>query len=107
MRLVTAVMMNSRASPPQFQRGYLFEIPIILFLLVVVLAIVMPRLPPSGQKALVGVAAVPIVFCLFYMIVAPGWMPGQSVAWRLAWRAALFLGCAAAIVAGVAAFILR
>ena len=94
-------------SAAQFQRGYLVEIPIILFRLMVVLAIVMPRLPLAGQKALIGIAAVPIVFCLFYMIVAPGWMPGESVARRHIWRIALFLGCAAVVVLGAGSFILR
>jgi hypothetical protein len=93
---------------PQFQRGYLIEIPIMLIILVVVLAVLMPRLPLNGQKALIGVAAVPILFFLLYMIVAPGWMPrgtsGRAV--RLL-RVALFLACAAAIVAGAGAFILR
>jgi len=105
--MVTAVTMISMASPPQFQRGYLVEIPIILFLLVVVLSIVMPCLPLAGQKALIGIAAVPIVFCLFYMIFAPGWMPGESVGRRHVWRMALFLGCAAMVVVGAGSFILR
>jgi hypothetical protein len=99
--------MANSLSPRQFQRGYLLEIPIVLFIFVVVLSVLMPRLPLNGQKVLIAISAVPIVLCLFYMIVAPGWVPGTSGRGHRAWRLALFLGCAAAIVAGVGAFIAR
>jgi hypothetical protein len=99
--------MGNGLSPRQFQRGYLLEIPIMLFLLLVVLALILPRLPLNGQKLLLAIALVPIVFGLFYMVVIPGWMPGSANWGRRVWRAALFLGGAAAIVAGVGAFILR
>lgn len=79
----------------------------MLFILVVVLSVLMPRLPLNGQKVLLAIAVIPIVFCLFYMVVMPGWVPGTSGRGRRVWRVALFLGCAAAIVVGVGAFILR
>jgi hypothetical protein len=90
-----------------FQRGYLLEIPLILFVLVIALSLVMPRLPILGQKIAIVIAAIPIVFCLFYMIVVPGWVPGTQRRAGLILRMTLFLGCAAAIVTGVGAFILR
>lgn len=99
--------MGNRAGSRQLQRGYLLEMPIMLFIVVVVLAILMPRLPLSGQKILLVVAGVAILFCLFYMMVVPGWMPGESGRGRRVWRVALFLGCAAVIVAGVGTFVLR
>jgi hypothetical protein len=89
------------------QRGYLREIPLLLLVLALVLGVLLPRLPPGGQKVALAVAAVPTVVCLFYMIVAPGWTPNASRGGRLRWRMALFLGCAAALVAGVATFIVR
>lgn len=79
----------------------------MLFILVVALAVLMPRLGLIGQKILLAIAAVPIVFCLFYIMVIPGWVPGNSGRGGRVWRVALFVGCAAAIVAGVGAFILR
>lgn len=79
----------------------------MLFILLLALAILAPRLPLIGQKILIGLVVVPILFCLFYMIVVPGWVPGSSGRTRLVWRAALFLGCAALIVTGAGAFILR
>ena len=97
----------NRRSLRRFQRGYLLEIPILLFILVLVLSILIPRLSFNGQKVLLGLAAVPILFCLFYIIVAPGWVPQTSGRVGRGFRVALFLGCAAAIVAGVASFLLR
>jgi hypothetical protein len=79
----------------------------MLFILVLAVAIVTPRLPLIGQKVLIGVAVIPIVFCLFYMIIAPGRVPGSSGRVRRALRVVLFLGVAAPIVAGAGAFILR
>jgi len=78
----------------------------MLIILLLALAILAPRLPLIGQKVLIGVAVVPIVFGLFYMIVAPGWVPGNSGRVRRALRMALFLGLAAAIVAERAALFL-
>jgi hypothetical protein len=99
--------MKPNSSPLRIQRGYLLEIPIILFILVIALSLLMPRLSLIGQKIAIGIAAIPIVFCLFYMIVVPGWVPGTHRRGRPVWRLTLFLGCAAAIVTGVVAFILR
>jgi hypothetical protein len=95
------------SSPRQSQRGYLLEIPIILFVLLIGLSLLMPRLSLIGQKIAIATAAIPIVFCLFYMIVAPGWVPGTHRRAPRVLRVTLFLGCAAAIVTGVGAFILR
>jgi hypothetical protein len=99
--------MNPNSSPRQSQRGYLLEIPIILFVLLIALSLLMPRLSLIGQKIAIGIAAIPILFCLFYMIVAPGWVPGTRRRVGLIVRMTLFLGCAAAIVTGVGAFIFR
>jgi hypothetical protein len=89
------------------QRGYLLEIPLILLALVLALVLIMPRLPVMGQKVLLGVGTVPTLMGLYYLIVLPGWTPGTVLRGRAAWRMALFLGCAAAIVAAVCAFMLR
>jgi hypothetical protein len=99
--------MGNSIGPRQLQRGYLLEIPIMLFIVMVVLAVLMPRLSLTGQKVLLVIAAAAILFCLFCMVVMPGWVPGSSGRGGLVWRIALFLGCAAAIVAGVGTFVLR
>jgi hypothetical protein len=99
--------MANQQSPRRFQCGYLLEIPIILFILVIVLSFVVPRLPLIGQRLVIVITAIPIVLCLFYMIIVPGWAPGSHRRGISAWRVALFLGCAAVIATGVGALIFR
>lgn len=90
----------------QFQRGYLLEIPILFMVVIVVLSIILPNLPPLGQKIAIAIAAVPILFALFYMIVIPGWMPGDKGRLRPPWNWVVFLPVAAAIITVVVAFAL-
>jgi hypothetical protein len=91
----------------RYQRGYLFEIPVILIALFVGLALILPHLSVVGQKVLVGVASVPILCCLYYLVVRP---IGTPTAVRRSYayvRLAIFLICAAVAIVLVAAFILR
>ncbi len=88
------------------QRGYLLEIPLLFAAIVVILSIVLPMLPPLGQKILVALAAVPILFALFYMIVIPGWSPDTSGRLKWPWNWVAFLLVAIPIVLIVVAFIL-
>jgi membrane protease YdiL (CAAX protease family) len=97
--------MNNLSSR-QFQGGYLLEIPILFMVVVVVLSIILPNLPPLGQKIALAIAAVPILFALFYMIVIPGWMPGDKGRLRPPWNWIVFLLVAAAIITVVVAFAL-
>jgi len=76
---ILAKNLETKNTPRHSQRGYLVEIPLMLIILVLALSLLAPRLPLIGQKVLIGVAVVPIVFCLFYMIVVPGWVPGSSI----------------------------
>jgi hypothetical protein len=88
------------------QRGYLMEIPILLILVFMAVAITLPHLPPLGKRIMLGLAAVPVLFCLYYMIVTPGWMPGDRKRLRWPWSLIVFLIVTAAIVAGVVAVII-
>lgn len=88
----------------QCQRGYLLEIPILFVLAVLILSVALPNLPPLGQKILIALFAIPILFFLYYMIVVPGWMPGDTGRLRPPWNMILFLIVAAAIVFVVVAF---
>ncbi len=88
------------------QRGYLLEIPLLFVAIVVILSIVLPMLPPLGKKILVALAAVPILFALFYMIVIPGWTPDTSGRLKWPWNWVVFLLVAIPIVLIVVAFIL-
>ena len=87
------------------QRGYLMEIPILLAAVALGVALLFPALSPIGRKILLVAAVFPVLFCLYYMIVIPGWRPHPS---RLSQttRMVLFIGAAIAIVAGVVMFVL-
>jgi hypothetical protein len=93
-------------SPRQRQRGYLLEIPLLFIAVVVILSIVLPMLPPWGQKIAIALAAVPILFALFYMIVIPGWTPGYEGRLKWPWNWVVFVLVAIPVVFVVVAFIL-
>jgi hypothetical protein len=97
--------MNNLSSR-QLQRGYLLEIPILLAVVVVILSIVIPELPPLGQKIAFALAAVPILFALFYMIVIPGWTPDYTGRLKWPWNWLVFLLVAIPIIAVVVMIVL-
>ena len=66
--------MNSKQS----QSGYLMEIPIILFITAILLAVLMPNLPDLAGKVVLVVVALVWIAGLYYMIVIPGWRPGSG-----------------------------
>lgn len=88
------------------QRGYLLEIPILLMVVGMVVALLLPHLAPVGRKVLISIAALPVLFCLFYMIVIPGWTPNASGRLKPPWSVLAFLLLAALIVTGVVMFVL-
>jgi hypothetical protein len=65
-------------SPRRLQYGYLLEIPIMLMVGGAVVATLFFHLPPVGQKVLVCGMALPLLCCLYYVIVAPGWMADNA-----------------------------
>lgn len=91
----------------RFQRGYLYEIPVVLLALFLALALSLPRLSVFGRKILLSVAIVPILYCLFYVIVHPGRTAARLRPGHAYGRLALFFTCAMAAIASVAVFILR
>lgn len=92
-------------SPRRREHGYLLEVPLILAATVIVVAIVLPMLPPFGQKILLGLAALPVLFALFYMIVIPGWQPDSGGRLRAPWRWVVFLLLAGLVLAVVFAIL--
>lgn len=96
-----------RLSPRRAQRGYLLEVPIILFVLVLVTVVVLPNLPPIGQKIFLVVAAVPVLFGLYYMIVIPGWTPDNKGRLPPPWNLIVFAIVAALIIAVLALFVVN
>ena len=95
----------NKLSSRRLQRGYLWEIPFLFTLVVVGLSALLPHLPPWGQKIAIAIAAVPILFFLFYMIVIPGWMPSDEGRLKWPWNWLVFLLVAIPII-GVVGLIL-
>lgn len=91
-------------SPLRPQRGYLMEVPLLLAVVAIVVAVLLPRLPPMGQKVLFTLAAVPVLLCLYYMIVTPGWQPGERIAAGAWVRWGGFALAATGVIAGVVIF---
>ncbi len=88
----------NKPSPRQSQRGYLLEIPILFVVVVVIMSVVIPKLPPLGQKIAFVIGALLILFFLFYMIVIPGWTPGYEGRLKWPWNWVVFLLVAIPIV---------
>ena len=59
------------------QAGYMMEVPILMALSGALLAILLPLLPEVAGKILVTVFALTAIVGLYYMILVPGWRPGQ------------------------------
>ncbi|MBP9219665.1 MAG: hypothetical protein KBF29_12585 [Sterolibacterium sp.] len=92
-------------SPRRLQYGYLLEIPIMLMVGGAVVATLFFHLPPVGQKVLVCGMALPLLCCLYYVIVAPGWMADKAHL-KPTLRLLAFLLLTAMIGTGVSIFIL-
>jgi len=93
-------------SPLRPQHGYLMEVPILMAVIAICAAMLLPRRPPMGQKVLSALATVPVLLCLYYMIVNPGWQPGQQLRLRGSLRWIAFLLVAASVLCGAGLFLL-
>jgi hypothetical protein len=91
----------------RFQRGYLYEIPVVLLALFLALALILPGLSVFGRKVLLGVTIFPILYCLFYVIVRPGRTAARNQGGHAYGRLAFFLACAIAAIVLVALFVHR
>ncbi len=85
------------------QSGYLLEVPIIVMVVGVSLAVLVPQLPPLGQKIAVIVGALILIACAYYMIVIPGWQP-RATRLRAPWNLVVFTAVAALLAFGAGAF---
>lgn len=90
--------------PRRRQRGYMMEVPLILMAVGIVVAILLPMLPPVGQKILLVLALVPVLFALYYMIVIPGWTPNSAGRLRPPWSLLLFAIVAIVLLSGIGLF---
>jgi len=88
------------------QAGYLLEVPIIVMVVGVGLAVLVPNLPPLGQKIAVMLGALVLIACAYYMIVIPGWQPGATRL-RTPWNLVVFSMVAALLAFAAGAFAFR
>ncbi len=82
------------------------EVPILIVAALLIFSVLFPALPPVGRKILLAVVAAAITLGLFYMIVIPGWMPGDKARLRPPWNLLVFLVVAGMIAAVTVAIIL-
>lgn len=58
-------------------KGYLYEIPLLVIIMAVVAAVVAPYLGDFGKKALFGFFIITMVIFLVYNFIFSGWLPGK------------------------------
>jgi hypothetical protein len=87
------------------QSGYLMEVPLIMAVVGVLLAVVLPHLSIALRKGLLVLGTLVWLGGLYYMIVIPGWQPERRSYGR-AWRLGLFLLIAGLSSVAVGAYVL-
>lgn len=88
------------------QSGYLLEVPLILSLTLIVLAALLPALSKPATKVLSLLTSPIIISCLYYMIVTPGWQPGQRIFLSKPLRLVIFFIVSGIIVLLTGAYLL-
>ena len=88
------------------QSGYMIEIPIIVAIVGWLLALILPKLPPVGQKVAAVLGAIIFIAGAYYMIVVPGWQPGASRL-RWPWNVIVFIPIALVVAFLAIAFVLH
>jgi hypothetical protein len=88
------------------QSGYLMEIPLIMAVVGVLLAVLIPHLSIALRKGLLVLGTLVWLGGLYYMIVIPGWQPGERSDAGRAWRLGLFVLLAGLCSFGVGAYVL-
>lgn len=78
-------------SPMRLQSGYMIEIPLLMLAAGIMLAIALPRVSLVLAKVLMSMGTLVWIGGLYYMIVVPGWQPGNTSSMRRVWRLVLFL----------------
>jgi len=82
------------------QSGYLMEIPLIMAVVGVLLAVLIPHLSIALRKGLLVLGTLVWIGGLYYMIVIPGWQPGERSDRSRVWRLGLFV-----LLAGLCSFV--
>ncbi len=80
------------------QSGYLYEVPLLIMVVTVALAVLLPVLSNEGRRVLAVAGAVMIIGGLYYVIVIHGWQPGTASRLRWPWSLFVFLAIAFLII---------
>ncbi len=92
-------------SSQHHQVGYLLEVPLIMAVAGIGLAVLLPMVPVLvGKVLLVGGAAIYIA-CFYYEIVTPGWRPGPPSRLNRTGRLIVFALVVILIVIGTGAYV--
>ena len=86
--------------------GYMMEFPLILAGVMVLLAIIIPKLPLPVAKVVVALGGIVLLFGLYYMIVIPVWRPGDTGRLLWPWNLIVFILIATVVVLGIGAFVI-
>ena len=93
--------------PSGNQLGYAMEVPLVMAVVGVAVAMVLPMLPGWLGKLVLVIGALVWIRGLHHMLLTPGWLPGAAPGLGRIVRLAYFLVLAALICLGVAAYILN
>lgn len=73
------------------QAGYLLEVPAILIVTAIVLALLLPAISGIARQIALSIGILIYAGCLYYIILTPGWQPGGRLP---LWRRLLWFGLA-------------
>lgn len=93
--------------PKRGQSGYLLEVPLIVMAVAVALTVLLPILPKVAGKILAVAGSVAIIGGLYYVIVIPGWQPGDASRLRWPWSLLVFLTIASLIIFATVGYVLK
>jgi hypothetical protein len=88
------------------QAGYLYEVPLLVMAVIVILTVLLPHLPIVVRKIFAIAGGIVVIAGLYYMIVIPGWQ-GNTPRLRRPWSVIIFLIIALFIALIAALYVMR
>lgn len=80
------------------QAGYLLEVPLLMMVVGIFLAIFLPLLPKIIAKILLVIGALIWIAGSYYMLIIPGWQPDTSSRLRFPWNWLVLIGMSAILI---------
>ena len=85
--------------------GYLLEVPIIFLAVLLFLSIFLPKLSGMAGKTFAVAGGSVLIGGIFYMILIPGWQPGNSGRLPYPWNLLLLAALATMMILGTGAYV--